>query len=213
VYLASPETAAASAVAGAIATKDAIPDKPAVFEKPKAQARVAAVSRKAPVGERPTKVTGRVWRIAQDNIDTDMIYHNRHLTVTDLNEMGQYAFGNLEGWDDFAKKVKPGDVIVTGKNFGCGSSRQQAVDCFQALGVAAIVAESFGAIYERNAINAGFAIMTADTSGSDIQNGEEVELDFKTGRIRRPASGKEVSGTPVSEAQLAIYQRGGLFAG
>ncbi len=212
VYLASPETAAASAVAGVIATADAIPAKPAEFKAPKPAAKAAAAPAKAAAGERPTKIKGHVWRIAQDNIDTDMIFHNRHLTVTDLNEMGQYAFGNLEGWEDFATKVKPGDIIITGKNFGCGSSRQQAVDCFKALGVGAIVAESFGAIYERNAINAGFAIMNADTSGSDIADGEELEIDFRTGKIRRAANGEELAGTPVSEAQLAIYQRGGLFA-
>jgi 3-isopropylmalate dehydratase small subunit len=213
VYLASPETAAASAVAGAIAAKDTIPAEPARFEAPQVAARPTAVRAEArgPAKERPTIVAGRVWRIERDNIDTDMIYHNRHLTVTDPKEMAQFAFGNLEGYEDFAKKVKPGDIIITGKNFGCGSSRQQAVDCFKALGVAAIVAESFGAIYERNAINAGMAIMTADASETDIQTGEEVEIDFRTGRIRRLAGG-EIAGTPISEAQLAIYQRGGLFA-
>ena len=214
VYLASPETAAASAVAGVIASRDAIPAEPALFEAPKAAPKATAARAEARGSsvERPTTVKGRVWRIAQDNIDTDMIYHNRYLAITDLAEMGQYTFDNLEGWKDFAKKVKPGDIVITGKNFGCGSSRQQAVDCFKALGVAAIVAESFGAIYERNAINAGFAIMSTDTSGSDIASGEEVEIDFRTGKIRRLASGDELAGTPVSEAQLAIYQRGGLFA-
>ena len=212
VYLASPETAAASAVAGVIATADAIPAKPAEFKAPKPAAKAAAAPAKAAAGERPTKIKGRVWRIAQDNIDTDMIYHNRYLTITDPAEMGQYTFDNLEGWKDFAKKAKPGDIVITGKNFGCGSSRQQAVDCFKTLGVAAIVAESFGAIYERNAINAGFAIMNADTSGSDIADGEELEIDFRTGKTRRVVSGEEIAGTPVSEAQLAIYQRGGLFA-
>ena len=214
VYLASPETAAASAVAGVIATRDAIPAEPVRFAQPKPAKEITAARAEArsPSVERPTKIKGRVWRIAQDNIDTDMIYHNRYLTITDLAEMGQYTFDNLEGWEDFAKKVKPGDIVVTGKNFGCGSSRQQAVDCVKALGVAAIVAESVGAIYERNAINAGFAIMAADTSASDIADGEEVEIDFRTGKIRRVAGGQEIAGTPVSEAQLAIYQRGGLFA-
>jgi 3-isopropylmalate/(R)-2-methylmalate dehydratase large subunit len=212
VYLASPETAAASAVAGVVTTADRIPAEPVRFEAPRVAARKAAKPIAVAAGERPTTVRGRVWRIDRDNIDTDMIYHNRHLTVTDPNEMAQYAFGNLEGHTDFAQKARVGDIIITGKNFGCGSSRQQAVDCFKALGVAAIVAESFGAIYERNAINAGFAIMTADLGGSGIQSGEEVEIDFRSGRIRRLANGTEITGTPVSAAQLAIYQRGGLFA-
>ncbi|MFH1418994.1 MAG: homoaconitate hydratase, partial [Planctomycetota bacterium] len=156
---------------------------------------------------------GRAWVIRRDNIDTDMIYHNRYLTITDLAEMGQYAFDNLEGWEDFATKCQPGDIIVTGKNFGCGSSRQQAVDCFKSLGVVAIVAESFGAIYERNAINAGFAIMRADTSASGVESNEEIEVDLKAGTVRRTATGESLSGTPVSDAQLTIYHRGGLLAG
>jgi 3-isopropylmalate dehydratase small subunit len=154
--------------------------------------------------------------VQKDNIDTDMIFHNRYLTITDIKAMGPYTFDNLKGWEDFAKKARPGDIVVTGKNFGCGSSRQQAVDCFQSLGLAAIVAESFGAIYERNAINAGLAIMRAPLAGTDIKDGEEVEVDFRTGVIRRThrsetgATG-EVCGRPFSDAQLAIYQRGGLL--
>jgi 3-isopropylmalate/(R)-2-methylmalate dehydratase large subunit len=159
---------------------------------------------------KPTTVKGRAWVVRKDNIDTDMIYHNRHLTVTDPAQMGQLAFGNLPGWEDFAKKARPGDILVTGKNFGCGSSRQQAVDCFQALGVAAIVAESFGAIYERNAINAGLAILRANLVETDICDGEELEVDFRTGTIRR-ASGQTIGGQAFSDAQMKIYQRGGLL--
>ena len=109
--------------------------------------------------DRPEEVTGRAWFIPRDNIDTDMIYHNRYLSITDMSEMGQYTFDNLEGYEDFAARVKPGDIVVTGKNFGSGSSRQQAVDCFISLGVQCLVAESFGSIYERNAINAAFPII------------------------------------------------------
>ena len=158
-----------------------------------------------------------MWVIRQDNIDTDIIFHNRYLTITDLKEMGKYAFDNLKGWEDFAKKAQPGDIVVTGKNFGCGSSRQQAVDCFLSLGVAAIVAESFGAIYERNAINAGLAIMRAPLVGlagaspsPELMDGETVEVDFATGIVRR-SDGTEVRGTPFSPTQLAIYRRGGLL--
>ncbi|MBU0639859.1 MAG: homoaconitate hydratase, partial [Planctomycetes bacterium] len=219
VYLASPETAAATAVAGVIAAKDAIPAEVATFSAgcagaDRAVRRVSQESHAASSGTRgarPTKITGRVWRIAMDNIDTDMIYHNRYLTITDIAEMGQYTLDNLEGYGDFAKKAQPGDIILTGKNFGCGSSRQQAVDCFKALGVAALVAESFGAIYERNAINAGFAIMTADAGAADIATGDEIEVDFATGLMKRVSDGKEVAGNQMSDAQLAIYQRGGLF--
>ncbi|MFO8034052.1 MAG: 3-isopropylmalate dehydratase, partial [Candidatus Bipolaricaulota bacterium] len=95
-----------------------------------------------------------------DDIDTDQIYHNAHLAVTDPQEMAQYAFGNLEGWHDFPQRAKPGDILFVGENFGAGSSRQHAVDCFIALGISAIVGRSFGAIYRRNAINSGLPLLT-----------------------------------------------------
>src|SRR5512139_2726080 len=112
-----------------------------------------------------TRIRGRVWVLVQpdgrlyDDIDTDMIFHNRYLAITEVDKMGQYSLDNLKGWEDFAKKAQPGDVLLAGKNFGAGSSRQQAVDCFRALKIGAIVAESYGAIYKRNAINSGFPIV------------------------------------------------------
>ena len=216
VYLASPQTAAASAVAGIITTVDKIPAEAARFKSGTGQKPVApAISRchtgEGAPGTKPTKIRGRVWVIRKDNIDTDMIFHNRYLTITDIKEMGKYTFDNLKGWEDFARKAKPGDIVVTGKNFGCGSSRQQAVDCFQSLGVAAIVAESFGAIYERNAINAGLAILSAAATATDIESGEEIEVDFETGMINRLQKKQQIKGTPFPEAQLAIYRRGGLL--
>jgi len=158
----------------------------------------------------PTKVTGRVWRIDVDNIDTDMIFHNRHLSITAREEMGQHAFGNLEGYERFAKEAKPGDVVVTGKNFGAGSSRQQAVDCFLALGTSVIIAESFGAIYERNAINAGMPILCSPVLEA-VQDGDEISVDFKTGVAEIANRGITVQGQPFSDVQLRIFERGGLL--
>jgi 3-isopropylmalate/(R)-2-methylmalate dehydratase large subunit len=236
VYLASPATAAACAVAGVITTEaelDAVlaawppSGVPPVFPTvlplvlptpaPADATRVAGMAAvRAPepdaTSARPTSVRGRVWVIPIDNIDTDMIFHNRYLTITDLALMGQYTFDNLTGWEDFALKAQPGDIVVTGKNFGCGSSRQQAVDCFLALNVAAVVAESFGAIYERNAINAGLAILNAPAAHAGLENGEQVNVDFVTGVITR-ANGSRIHGRPFSEAQMKIYQRGGLLVG
>jgi homoaconitate hydratase family protein/3-isopropylmalate dehydratase small subunit len=229
VYLASPALVAASAVAGAIALPDALPETPALFatgaaleaagpaearaETPPAEKRAEALPgegrTEAPPAEKPTVFAGRVWVVHKDNIDTDMIYHNRHLTVTDPAEMGQYAFGNLEGWQDFSRRVRPGDIVVVGKNFGCGSSRQQAVQCFASLGVSLIIAESFGAIYERNAVNSGFPIMTADLVSTDLESGQEIEVDIDTGRIRAPFG--EITGRPFSKVQMDIYRRGGLL--
>jgi 3-isopropylmalate dehydratase small subunit len=126
--------------------------------------------------------------------------------------MGQHAFCNLEGWQDFPQKAKKGDIVITGKNFGCGSSRQQAVDCFKALGVSMVIAESFGAIYERNAINSAFPIIAVpDIKKLDLKNGEKIEVDLISGQIKKISTGETVRGKPFSNIQLEIYHRGGLL--
>ncbi|MFH1766050.1 MAG: aconitase/3-isopropylmalate dehydratase large subunit family protein [Gemmatimonadota bacterium] len=210
VYLASPEVVAASAVAGVICLPGEIPEAPVLFSS-----GVKGPSAKAPKREdmssgKPETFKGRVWVVARDNIDTDMIFHNRYLTITDIAEMGQYAFDNLEGWEDFARKAEPGDIVVTGKNFGAGSSRQQAVDCFESLGVSMVIAESFGAIYERNAINKGFPIVTADLMPEGLENGQVIEVDLKAQTIMLP-SGRKTRGA-FSDVQMDIYKRGGLLS-
>ena len=212
VYLASPEVVAASAIAGYITTHDDIPANPAIFEQTKSETTIATKQeRKAE--SRPLVVEGKVWFIKHDNIDTDMIYHNRYLTITDIKEMGQYAFDNLKGYEDFAKKVKAGDLIVTNKNFGAGSSRQQAVDCFIPLGVQCIIAQSFGAIYERNAINAAFPIMTYNNlEGLDLNDGDTIRVNFESGEIENIKNNKKIKANKFSDVQLEIYKNGGLLA-
>jgi homoaconitate hydratase family protein/3-isopropylmalate dehydratase small subunit len=213
VYLASPATVAASAVAGYITTFDDIPDEPAVFTMEEHEEKLKkAEETEKHLEQKQSIIEGRVWYIKEDNIDTDMIFHNRYLTITDINEMGQYTFDNLEGYEDFAKKAKPGDIVVTQKNFGSGSSRQQAVDCFKSLGVQAILAESFGAIYERNAINAAFPIMTYDSMDElELKDGDKIRVNFETGEITNLNNNKTISGEAFSEVQLEIFQNGGLF--
>lgn len=214
VYLASPAVVAASAVAGFITTFDDLPLKPANFDSEYVEEKVNKKTEDAQTEEKQTFAQGKVWLIDKDNIDTDMIFHNRYLAITDINEMGQYAFDNLEGYEDFAKKVQPTDIVVTGKNFGSGSSRQQAVDCFKALGVPVILAQSYGAIYERNAINAAMPIMIYDAKMLDeieLKNGDELFVDFATGKVENKSNGKTSEIEPFSEVQLEIYQNGGLF--
>jgi len=219
VYLASPAVVAASAVAGYITTTDDIPDEPALPTVDDDEAKLAREeihrSRNEKLEkENPTVVEGRVWLVLRDNIDTDMIFHNRYLTITDINEMGKYAFDNLEGYEDFAKKAQPGDIIITGQNFGSGSSRQQAVDCFKALGISAILAQSFGAIYERNAINAAMPILTYDAKmleELDIKDGDTIRVDFVKGEVTNLKNNKTYKINPFSEVQLDIYKNGGLF--
>lgn len=210
IYLASPQTVAASLVAGYITTVDAIPKKPSAV-KIEATLVKPIVEQKKEKLMAPLMVEGRAWLIRKDNIDTDMIYHNRHLAITSLAEMGQFTFGNLKGYEQFAAQAMPGDIVVVGKNFGCGSSRQQAVDCFKALGISVIVAESFGAIYERNAINSGMPILTADDITKKLQDNDRLAIDFITGVITDKTQGKTFQATPFSKAQTEIYLRGGLL--
>lgn len=213
VYLSSPEVSAASAVAGYITTPDKIPDLPAIFSKPeKAGHAVIPENTKSIIKEKVSSITGRIWIIQRDNIDTDMIFHNRYLAITDIKEMGQYAFDNLEGFKDFSKKARPGDIIIAGKNFGCGSSRQQAVDCFISLGIKAVIAESFGAIYERNAINAAFPILVCRNLRSiDLKDHDVITVNFNTGKIENLRNNEKYFAEPFSEVQFEIYEKGGLL--
>jgi 3-isopropylmalate/(R)-2-methylmalate dehydratase large subunit len=214
VYLASPASVAASSVAGFITTEDEIPEIPMVFDAPQISSKGENQNSHSSNthNNKPVEVEGRVWYIKEDNIDTDMIFHNRYLSITDVKEMGQYALDNLEGYKDFAQKAQPGDIIVTQKNFGSGSSRQQAVDCFLTLGISAILAESFGAIYERNAINAALPILQYhDLSELKLESGDRIKVNFETGKIENISKGTKGQIQPFSEVQMEIYHRGGIF--
>jgi 3-isopropylmalate/(R)-2-methylmalate dehydratase large subunit len=215
VYLASPQTAAASAVAGVIARVQSIPKKAVLFSgsKPLEAVITGKKHKKSSTDRKPYELKGRVWVIHADNLDTDMIFHNRYLTIMDQEEMGQYTFDNLPGWEDFAKKAKPGDIVITGSNFGAGSSRQQAVDCFKSLGIQMIIAKSFGAIYERNAVNAGMPVLTGDLINYDFQDGEEITVNLNNGNVFRHKTGDTMKIAPFSEIQMRIYQKGGLLSG
>jgi 3-isopropylmalate dehydratase small subunit len=213
VYLTSPAVVAASAVAGFITTADDLPVEPAVFEATGNEA-FKSVKKDKETSKHETLVEGRVWLITKDDIDTDMIFHNRYLTITNLDEMGQYTFDNLAGYEDFSKKAEPGDIIITGKNFGAGSSRQQAVDCFKSLGISCILAESYGAIYERNAINAAFPILSYKPEildALDIKNGDRVKIDFVSGKITNISKNRHGNIEAFSDVQLEIFKKGGLL--
>ncbi|MFO8086707.1 MAG: aconitase/3-isopropylmalate dehydratase large subunit family protein [Bacteroidales bacterium] len=216
VYLASPAVVAASAVAGYITTADEIPDEPVTFEN---EQKIQKTNKTVKSGldetqKRPTVVEGKSWFIQEDDIDTDMIFHNRYLHITDMQEMGQYAFDNLKGWEDFSDQANAGDIIITGKNFGAGSSRQQAVDCFKALGISCILAESYGAIYERNAINAAMPVLTYDPGALthiDYTQGDHIKVDFLKGEITNLKNNKSADINAFYDVQNKIYQRGGLL--
>jgi 3-isopropylmalate/(R)-2-methylmalate dehydratase small subunit len=168
---------------------------------------------------KPSILEGRVVVITDnegkliDDIDTDMIFHNKHLHITEISEMGQFAFGNLQGWENFSEIVESADIIVVGKNFGAGSSRQQAVDCFSALGIQMIIGESFGAIYKRNAINSGIPLMSApDIFSEGLSTGDRIKVNLQTGEIYNISKNqKGKNAIPLSKVQLDIYNAGSLF--
>ncbi len=161
---------------------------------------------------KPRILYGRIRYVPVENVDTDMIFHNRYLHITDPAEMGQYIFDNLPGYTEFPDLTEQGDILVVGHNFGCGSSRQQAVDGFISLGVAAIIGESFGAIYKRNAINAGWTLI--ESTGilkSGLKEGDNVSLNLETGEIENEDGSIKVIGKPFTKVQMDIYQAGGLL--
>jgi 3-isopropylmalate/(R)-2-methylmalate dehydratase small subunit len=166
---------------------------------------------------------GRVWvlldkegRLIED-IDTDQIYHNAFLHITDIGQMGPYALGNLEGWKDFASKAKPGDIVMAGRNFGAGSSRQQAVDCFLALGISLVLAPSFAAIYYRNAVNSGFPVLVgpgleALIKDGTVRTGDVVSVDAAAGEARNIDRPADFRVEPMGRVQQDIFLAGNLFA-
>ena len=154
-----------------------------------------------------------------DNIDTDQIFHNRHLAITDIEKMGEFAFGNLKGWESFPTEAQPGDLVIAGENFGSGSSRQQAVDCFRSLGIVAIIAKSFGSIYKRNAVNSGFLVLVCEDIDSILVNNEEylskkliLKVDLDSGIIKDAESNEQLGMIkPLSRVEREIYTAGGIF--
>lgn len=158
---------------------------------------------------------GRAW-VFGDDVDTDLIYHNKYLAETDPNKMPQYAFEYYPGMENFANEVKPGDFVVAGKNFGCGSSREHAVYCLEYAGVPCILAETFSRIYYRNAINNGYPVLfvkglSQAIKDNKINNGDMIEVDIEKGLIKDLTNGHELSGDGVGDLEKEIMDAGGLF--
>jgi len=167
-------------------------------------------------------ISGRIWVLSDQNnkliedIDTDQIYHNAFLHITEVSQMGQYALGNLEGWKDFSKKARPGDILIAGRNFGAGSSRQHAVGCFISLKVGLILAPSFGAIYLRNAVNSGFPVLRCQeldelVAKKALATGDEIKVNFRSGEGLNVSRKTHFKAEPMSAVQYDIYEAGGLF--
>ena len=153
-----------------------------------------------------TKITGRVWKYG-DDVNTDVIFPGKYTySISDPREMAQHALEDLD--PTFVAKVQPGDIIVAGKNWGCGSSREQAVTCLKEAGVGAIVARSFARIYFRNCINAGLPIVTCDAVEA-VEAGDEVTIDFAAGIVTTPRG--EYAFPPLSPSVMEILEDGGLI--
>jgi len=155
-------------------------------------------------------IKGRAW-VTGDDIDTDQIYHGQYLPLTDPKEMAAHAMEFVPGMENFPKEVKPNDVVVAGKNFGCGSSREHAVICLRENKVGCVVAESFARIFYRNAINLGFPLLECPGISKKIKTGDELEIDLNTGIIKNLTSGETIQGNKLSGLESEITEAGGLL--
>jgi 3-isopropylmalate/(R)-2-methylmalate dehydratase small subunit len=151
---------------------------------------------------------GKVWKYG-DDVNTDVIFPGKYTyTISDPAEMAPHALEDLD--PSFAGGVQPGDVVVGGKNWGMGSSREQAAMCLKAAGVRAIVAKSFARIYFRNAINVGLPAITCPEAVDALESGDEVTIDFAAGTIE--TSKGVFRFPPLPEAVMGILEAGGLLA-
>ncbi len=154
-----------------------------------------------------TRFSGRSW-VFPDNVDTDQITPGKYLTMITAEELGKVV---LEGArPEFAKNVQKGDVLVAGRNFGCGSSREHAPLAIKGAGMPVVLAESFARIFYRNAINVGLPILEVANISKKISEGDEIEVDLLSGIITNKTKGETYEAVPLSEKALSILNAGGL---
>jgi 3-isopropylmalate/(R)-2-methylmalate dehydratase small subunit len=153
-------------------------------------------------------IKGRVWKF-KDDVDTDQIIPARYLVTTDPKELAKHVMEDADS--TFPSKVKEGDILVAGKNFGCGSSREHAPLAIKGAGIAAVVAESFARIFFRNAINLGLLIIESPEAAREAEEGDILEIDINQGVIRNVTKNKEYKIKPLPENLQAILKAGGLM--
>lgn len=151
---------------------------------------------------------GRVFKYG-DNVDTDVIIPARYLNSSDPGELATHCMEDID--KEFVNNVKPGDIIVASKNFGCGSSREHAPISIKANGVSCVIAETFARIFYRNAINIGLPIMECPEAAKAINAGDEVEINFDTGEIKDNTTGQTFKGQPFPEFMQKIINSEGLL--
>lgn len=151
---------------------------------------------------------GKAWKFG-NNIDTDQIYPGIYVELTEMEDIKKHALsGSAE--PKFADEVQPGDIVVAGTNFGCGSSREHAAMTLKGAGVGAVLAESFGRIFFRNAINLGLPVIVCPGTSKCAQKGDEIRIDIETGEVTDVTRGKVLKTTPFSPYVLNILESGGI---
>ena len=150
---------------------------------------------------------GRVHKFA-DNINTDEIIAARYLNSTDAKELGRHCMESID--EDFSKRVKAGDIIVAGRNFGCGSSREHAALAIKGVGLSCVIAESFARIFFRNAINIGLPILEV-AQAKKINQGDRLKIDLIKGEIRNLTKNKVYKSSSFPDFMQEIVKRGGLI--
>ncbi len=153
-------------------------------------------------------VKGRVFKYG-DNVDTDVIIPARYLNTSDAKELAAHCMEDIDA--DFVKNVKDGDIIVANKNFGCGSSREHAPLAIKTAGVSCVIASTFARIFYRNSINIGLPILECDEAVKNIDAGDELEVDFKSGLIKNLTKNQEYQGEGFSEFMQKIIDNDGLI--
>ena len=152
---------------------------------------------------------GKVFKYP-DNVDTDVIIPARYLNTADAGELAKHCMEDIDA--GFVEQVRPGDILVAGWNFGCGSSREHAPLVIKTCGVGCVIAKSFARIFYRNAINIGLPILECEAAAEEVQAGDQVSIDFDTGWITDLTTGKTYQAEPFPEFIQNIIRRGGLLA-
>ena len=155
------------------------------------------------------KFRGKAWKFGE-NVDTDAIIPARYLNTSDPQELARHCMEDAD--KEFSKKVQPGDIIVAGKNFGCGSSREHAPISIKAAGVSCVIAPSFARIFYRNAFNMGLPIFECEEAANEIREGDELEVDAGSGKIVNLTTGKSYQAHPIPPFMQELIRDGGLIA-
>lgn len=161
------------------------------------------------MAELPTNLKGFAHVYERAHINTDEIIPARYLNVHEEAELAKHAMEDID--TDFIKRVKSGDLVIAGDDFGCGSSREHAVWALRGAGIKVVIARSYARIFFRNAINNGFLAIECAEAVDNVKTGDEVELDLAAGRFRNLTTGKEVSFVPLSDFARELIEDGGLL--